>query len=79
MFANESNVMPIPCAPLVPLGRFVRNLRPRLVVHDEAVMSMSIRHACDVGIIEVGAILEIIENAHVTMSVLLARLLKLSL
>ena len=79
MFADEANVMPILAAPLVPLGRFVRNLRAGFVVHDEAVMSMVVGHACNMGIIEVGTILEIIENAHVAMSVLLSRLLKLNL
>ena len=79
MFANEADLMPVLGAPFVSLGGFMGNLCPRAVIHDEAVVGMRIGNTGNVGVVEVGAILEPIKNAHVPVAIFLTRLLKLDL
>ena len=71
--------MPLPATPLVSLGRLVGNLRPRPAVHDETVMSMVVGHAGNVGIVKMGTVPKAVEDAHIPVTVFLARLTQFGL
>ena len=79
MFANEANPVPVLGAPLVSLGGFMGNFDPGLVVHDKTIVGVRVGHAGNVGVAEVGTVLETVEDTHIPMAVFLARLLKLGL
>ena len=79
MFANEANPVPVLGAPLVSLGSFMGNLDPGLVVHNKTIVGVRVGHAGNMRVVEVGAILKTVEDAHIPMAVFLARLLKLGL
>ena len=79
MFADKADPVPVLGTPLMSLGGFMGNLNPGLVVHNKTIVGMRVGHTGNVGVVEMGTILETVEDAHIPMAVFLARLLKLGL